>query len=542
MHCHSRRYDETKLDDNGHPTEPIAFWVKGEEWRAASFDEMRLDDTTHGAGGDRKGRTEASVRCGPWDIGECVGQKSASHTASMAGGSNAIGEPVPPWFSLAANSDPDDAIFAMGPVAIVNGHRLPSRGASNPKGSVDGKHAILMLFASLVAMFDAHGGLRADRRAVVACDGVGTHMTAEFFKACREAHIVMVLRTPWCSNRIQFEDLVSFWQLKNAKDVGWYKIKMKAVGEKIALTGSAALTHAEQLALLVPSWNEAFAKETNLRAWRKGGFALDGIRLTPLWDQKKKDSCSSLHDRALSKAELRQGAIQKLGLNNTYQFDRVLAWGSRKRTADELTAEAHATAANTQEDDAEYSSSTTRSFVCEQQRLRVPATSDPGTKLKMFHDQVVELSTLHSAYQRFLDSASPPVLLDTCVTLLIIPVPHAESAKAPRVAELMTTFCPGVSYKLMDEGKAHLAHRLEEIFNAEPMVVEERDKHNVLRKREIMHRFEAYPKLNKKIQEHHDNIFGIHRKSATKPNEAAAETKALVAFGYGAFKSHRQCD
>jgi len=57
-----------------------------------------------------------------------------------------------------------------------------------------------------------------------------------------------------------------------------------------------------------------------------------------------------------------------------------------------------------------------------------------------------------------------------------------------------------------------------------------------------MHRFEAYPKLNKKIQEHHDNIFGIHRKSATKPNEAAAETKALVAFGYGAFKSHRQCD
>ena len=357
-----------------------------------SFDESRLDDTTHGAGGDRKGRTETSVRCGPWDIGECVGQKSASHTASLVGGSNALGEPVPAWFCLASGSEPDSAVFALGPVAVVNGHELPSRGASNPKGSVDGKLAIRFLRESLLPMLEAHAPLSATRRAVVACDGVGTHMTPDFFRALREAHVVIVLRTPWCSNRIQFEDLVNFWQMKNAKDVGWYKTKQEAVIEKICHQGQAGLTHAEQLQLLVPAWENAFSQETSLRGWRKGGFAIDGIRLTPLWEQNKKDSCESVNDRALSKHEMRQGAIAKLGLNKTYQFDDVLKVAPHKRSLDQLTAEVFAAAANTEGDDDDDVTKTTRSFVCEQQRLRVPANSDPAAKLQLFHLQVVELS------------------------------------------------------------------------------------------------------------------------------------------------------
>ena len=43
-------------------------------------------------------------------------------------------------------------------------------------------------------------------------------------------------------------------------------------------------------------------------------------------------------------------------------------------------------------EDGEQATSTTRSYVCEQQRLRVPATADAGQKLKDFHDQMVELS------------------------------------------------------------------------------------------------------------------------------------------------------
>lgn len=52
--------------------------------------------------------------------------------------------------------------------------------------------------------------------------------------------------------------------------------------------------------------------------------------------------------------------------------------------------------ANATEEDSckegEQATFTTRSFVCEQQRLGVPATADAGRKLKDFHDQMVELS------------------------------------------------------------------------------------------------------------------------------------------------------
>ena len=42
-------YDPNDRDEHGVPNKPIAHWIKGQEWRAASFDETRLDDTTHGA-------------------------------------------------------------------------------------------------------------------------------------------------------------------------------------------------------------------------------------------------------------------------------------------------------------------------------------------------------------------------------------------------------------------------------------------------------------------------------------------------------------
>ena len=139
------------------PKEPIAFWVPGQEWRAASFDESRMDDKTHGDGGDRAGRTERIVRCGPWDDGETIGNKCASHTTSLVGGSNALGEPIPCFMSFAC-SEFDTSILRFGPVAMVNGIKLATQGTCNPKGSVDGKGAIQYVSDSLIPMFDAHGG------------------------------------------------------------------------------------------------------------------------------------------------------------------------------------------------------------------------------------------------------------------------------------------------------------------------------------------------------------------------------------------------
>ena len=113
----------------------------------------------------------------------------------------------------------------------------------------------------------------------------------------------------------------------------------------------------------------------------------------------------------------------------------------------------------------------------------------------------------------------------------------AESVLAPRVAELMGLFNPGVRYKLKDEGKAHLANKLEKMFNAEPMVVMERNQQNVIVKRVIKHKFEAYKKLSPPIQEHYDTLFG--KPSSAKKSGSSEAPKELLPFGFGAYQAHR---
>lgn len=96
-------------------------------------------------------------------------------------------------------------------------------------------------------------------------------MTTAFIEMCADNHIVLVLRTPWCSNSQQFEDLVNFWQLKNDSGFGWYKVKQSAMYVQMDKTrgASVALSHQDQLELLVNPWNKAFSTQTNLRAWAK---------------------------------------------------------------------------------------------------------------------------------------------------------------------------------------------------------------------------------------------------------------------------------
>lgn len=65
----------------------------------------------------------------------------------------------------------------------------------------------------------------------------------------------------------------------------------------------------------------------------------------------------------------------------------------------QLTREVDKEAADAEEGEGEemHHTSTTRSFVCEQQRLRVPATDAAATKMKDFRDQLGELSECHAA-------------------------------------------------------------------------------------------------------------------------------------------------
>jgi hypothetical protein len=492
-------YDEDDKDSDGIPKQPVAFWIESERWRAMSFDETRLDDETHGAGADRQGRTERIIRCGKWDDGETIGQKCASHTASMVGGSNALGEPLPPWFVLASKTC-DDSMFALGPVAIINGKSFPSRGTCNVKGSVNSENALRLIDECFVPAFEAHGKLSDDRRGVISCDGVGPHMTTQFLDKCTAKHILVCLRTMWCSNSIQFEDLLNFWIFKNAKEIGWYRVKQTALAsERDATAGwSTGLTHAKQIQLLVPAWDQAFSKATNQKAWDMGGFGAAGITMAPLWKQREKDLGVSVEDRARSKMERRRDAVSKLGLNQTYHFDSLTApWQRSMKQLNQDEAD-RALAEEERADDADAGPqhASTHRFSAEQQYLQCPANSKPGKKLRSFHDEIVTLKT----------------------------------SKAPRLIELLETQCPGVVCRRNEQRIVHLARKLQEMYNAEPMINYGRT---------VNFKFNAREKLNKKLQEEWDSIFGEPEgktaEDSQKDQSESEKTKEVPKpFGYGA--------
>ena len=58
------------LDADGVPNQPEMMYHDGEKWRVVSIDEVKGEDTTHGSGGDRKGRCERTCRAGADDDGE----------------------------------------------------------------------------------------------------------------------------------------------------------------------------------------------------------------------------------------------------------------------------------------------------------------------------------------------------------------------------------------------------------------------------------------------------------------------------------------
>ena len=275
-------YDPADLGDDGVPLQPRAsphpnpsapskrvcaytsslagagvLWVEGEEYRVISFDETKLDDST---GEGRKGRCEHTVRCGPLDDGECVGNKHGSRAASGVGGSNGLGEAMP-CMVVTASETMDSKWWQDGPVAVVNGQQLGMHCNCNAKGSVNGEMAIEYVRVCVLGSLRAHGKLpTAERKAILVCDGVGTHLTEEFLDFLIENHFVLVLRTPNCSQKQQPEDLYNFWLLKNAKaeenePKGFYVLKQAACLVQMAKAGSGSLPYDVLFSkCLKPSW------------------------------------------------------------------------------------------------------------------------------------------------------------------------------------------------------------------------------------------------------------------------------------------------
>ena len=173
--------------------------IKGQEWRLVSFDEVKCDDTTHRDGGQRHGSAERVVRIGEDDDGEVVGNLHAGTSASAVGGSNAAAEALPCFLSLACQTvDPN--WFHKRPTTTLGGCVVKSDDICNEKGSVDGVGAVCFLQRALMRNWTARGKVpTAEEPGVITCDECGTHLTLEFLDCCKKFHLILVLRTPNCS-------------------------------------------------------------------------------------------------------------------------------------------------------------------------------------------------------------------------------------------------------------------------------------------------------------------------------------------------------
>ena len=159
-----------------------------------------------------------------------------------------------------------------------------------------------------------------------------------------------------------------------------------------------SMNHKLMLSLLVPAWKVAFSEHTNKTAWTAGGFGPDGITMAPLWKQLQVQEGDCVSKRALSASERRKRDAEALGCDGEFEFDRHLRAPWVRSTGAELQA-----AVDMAVSDLGHKK-TSRFCNVDFQKMEVTATSDPGFKLKAFHEEMsyysaqpwVKLSRLHT--------------------------------------------------------------------------------------------------------------------------------------------------
>ena len=379
------RFDPKDLDADGVPNEPEALYVPGEEWRFISFDEMKCDDKTHGDGGDRKSKSERTIRCGPEDIGECVGSKHTSHPASVVGGTMGSGEALA-CYAVTAGASVDLAWFANGPTTTINGKLLKMDGTCNAKGSVDNSTAIEVVKGMILRSYAAYELPTAERPGVVVCDGVGSHLSPAFCDFLIANHLILVLRTPNCSQKQQPEDLVSFHRVKNAKaGKGFYAKKQVECLKQLHKTCSAAIPYDVLFGTcLREPWENAFSYANNREAWRQAGLHdRGGITARPYWLQL----CAEQPVKAARKKvtpETRRRTIDEAGLGRRAQWEALTPCWMQNGQAAHAPDTTLALAEDPSEDGGEELTNNGRLTSGELSQLGCAATDPPAQKFLQY--------------------------------------------------------------------------------------------------------------------------------------------------------------
>ena len=365
------RYDEDDKNEDGVPKEPKLLYDSTRVNRLVSMDESRVNKSTTGGDGGRKGQTERCVRVGEDDDGECLASKAPGTSFSAAGGSNAAFEGLRAFFILARESIDVMQLLGHLPCTSLGGKVVSGDVSCNTKGAMTGTLMITYVQTCIEPFLDPP--VSKENPAVFLCDGVGVHMTIEFleymilkanslpfpfFARCPRSNMrytmresararaicaiaraptplggqitsidlccvdashscdqgwIVVLRTPYCSEKMQNEDLYNFWSLKNCAVNGLFRAKQTKLGQVAVESGfkRQELTDVELLDCTKPAWEHAFSMQSNQIAWRMAGLVPFTCR--PYWKQLAREQVAKSVATKIGSTELNVSALSLQG-------------------------------------------------------------------------------------------------------------------------------------------------------------------------------------------------------------------------------------
>eukprot|EP00937_MAST-01D_sp_MAST-1D-sp2_P004693 g4693.t1 len=133
-----------------------------------------------------------------------------------------------------------------------------SGGMSHGCGALYAKHVIVPSF----------GERTPDRKAVILCDGHGSHLTYGFLKECKDSHITVILRPPHTTSRLQTEDQKpNFGVMQEALR----KAKEQAMVDA-HFDGGRTPSVWDYMKVLNVAWHKGFSRVNCRRAWAMIGI------------------------------------------------------------------------------------------------------------------------------------------------------------------------------------------------------------------------------------------------------------------------------